>query len=300
MKKTRERPPVTFVLLTRFNLPSGGYEGLLRSDAWLKKRIILFERYCLPSVMAQTDQDFIWIVYFDPASPDWLQRKIKAWSAYGNFHALFRERVLLADKQRDMEERVGAPISRLLTANLDNDDGLATDFVASLRAAAPDTGRHVLTIEHGLVLSGHRLFLHRDGHNAFAGVVEDFEGAITCWAHAHNRLHDHMPSLQLQGPPGWLQVVHGDNVSNRVRGQRIDPAPYLTAFIGIEGAEAPCQVENLKERLVRRPARTVGEVARAMAKAIIATVFGMDGIDRSKMAWRQVSSLIEKRSGGAR
>jgi hypothetical protein len=44
----------------------------------------------------------------------------------------------------------------------------------------------------------------------------------------------------------------------------------------------------------------VGEVARAMAKAIIATVFGMDGIDRSKMAWRQVSSLIEKRSGGAR
>jgi hypothetical protein len=293
MMKTTAGPSVTFVLLTRFNLPSGGYESLVRSDAWLRKRIVLFERYCLPSVMAQTDQDFIWIVYFDPASPDWLQRKIKAWSAHGNFCPLFRDRVLLADKRRDIAERVGRPISRLLTANLDNDDGLSTDFVASIRAAAPDTGRHVLTIEDGLVLRGQRLFLHRDGHNAFAGVIEDFDGSVTCWAHAHNRLHHHMPSIQLRGAPGWLQVVHGDNVSNRVRGRRVDPDRHRTAFIGIDGAEAPCQVESLKEGLVRRPARTISE-------AVIGTVFGTGGIDRSKMAWRQVSSLIEKRSGGAR
>lgn len=299
MTTTSLLPPITFVLLTRFNLPTGGYESLVRSDAWLRKRVVLFERYCLPSVMAQTDQDFIWIVYFDPASPDWLQRKIKAWSAYGNFCPLFRERVLLADKQRDMVERAGAPISRLLTANLDNDDGLAAGFVASIRAAVPERGRHVLTIEDGLVLSGQRLFLHRDGHNAFASVVEDFEGCITCWADAHNRLHHHMPSLQLKGAPGWLQVVHGDNVSNRVRGKRVAPDAYLPAFIGIDAVEAPCQAESLRERLVRRPARTLSELARAMAKALVGTVFGAAGIDRSKIAWRQFSSLIEKRGGGA-
>jgi len=38
------------VLLTRFNLPSKGFEGMITAkEGWLTDRIALFEFYCLPS-----------------------------------------------------------------------------------------------------------------------------------------------------------------------------------------------------------------------------------------------------------
>lgn len=80
---TKVIDPPAYVIFTRFNLPSKGYESVVRStDDWLQKRVELFERFCLPSVMAQTDQDFSWIVYFDPHSPAWLMHKIYAWQSY--------------------------------------------------------------------------------------------------------------------------------------------------------------------------------------------------------------------------
>ena len=66
------------VLLTRFNLPSAGFESIVRAqDGWLKDRIELFERYSIPSVQAQTSQAFHWIIYFDPESPEWLKGRIQ-------------------------------------------------------------------------------------------------------------------------------------------------------------------------------------------------------------------------------
>ncbi len=42
---------VDHVLLTRFNLPTPGVEGLIRArEGWLQDRIELFELYCAPSV----------------------------------------------------------------------------------------------------------------------------------------------------------------------------------------------------------------------------------------------------------
>ncbi|MBY8850425.1 putative rhamnosyl transferase, partial [Saccharothrix sp. MB29] len=67
------------VVLTRFNLPSVGAESVVRAqEGWLTKRVGLFERYCLPSVAAQTSSDFRWLIYFDPESPQWLKDRIAA------------------------------------------------------------------------------------------------------------------------------------------------------------------------------------------------------------------------------
>src|SRR4051794_13915942 len=61
------------VILTRFNLPSRGVEGIIRAQPdWLRNRWRLFERYCAPSIEHQADSNFSWIVYLDPMSPSWL------------------------------------------------------------------------------------------------------------------------------------------------------------------------------------------------------------------------------------
>ena len=55
---------------------------------------------------------------------------------------------------------------------------------------------------------------------------------LTCWSDWHNQLGRHMDVVEVEGEPGWLQVIHGANVSNRVRGTMTDPARYRALFPG--------------------------------------------------------------------
>lgn len=280
-----------YVFFTRFNLPSKGYESYVRSaENWLHKRVDLFERYCLPSVAAQTDQDFAWIVYFDPHSPAWLMRKIETWQRYVRFHPIFREEVSLAEKHADIAAHL-TPRQRLISTNLDNDDGLALDFVARIKAVRPSHPRCAIFLANGLVLNGSRVFLNRDRQNAFCSVSEPWHEPITCWAHPHNALSRHMPFMSVDGPPGWLQVIHGDNVSNRVRGRRVAPGKYRSNFVALETAADPALGELLRERFVRVPVRTMTETVRATAKHTILWTLGPQGIDRAKNLWRRRNFL---------
>lgn len=64
-------PVVQQFLLTRFNIhdvADAGNAGVSRR--WLKQRLNLFERYCVPSVAAQTLADFEWLIFCDEATAD--------------------------------------------------------------------------------------------------------------------------------------------------------------------------------------------------------------------------------------
>ena len=69
----------THVIMTRFNMPTPGRESHIRSrPGWLAGRFELFERYCLPSIAAQTTRDFHWVVYFDVETPPEFRARIEA------------------------------------------------------------------------------------------------------------------------------------------------------------------------------------------------------------------------------
>jgi hypothetical protein len=280
-----------YVIFTRFNLPSKGYESYVRSsENWLTNRVKLFERYCLPSVMAQTDQDFTWIIYFDPQSPEWLMRKIEGWRSYSRLRPIFREEVSFEEKHQDIAANV-LPRPRLISTNLDNDDGLAHDFVARIKAVQPVGPRCAIFLANGIILSEDRTFLIRDRQNAFCSVSEGWHQPVTCWAHPHNALSQHMPFVSVDDQPAWLQVVHGGNVSNRVKGRRISPGRHRPNFVALETATDPTLKEQLQEVLVHTPTRTARELARATAKHAILGTLGPDGIDRAKNIWRRQKIL---------
>jgi hypothetical protein len=278
--------PVSHVLLTRFNLPSRGHESFVRAkDNWLRDRVQLFERYCLPSVRAQTCQDFSWLVYFDPASPGWLVDWVRGHQAQGHFRPVFREEVPATDLLADIRAAVPDP-SRgdLLTTNLDNDDSLADDFVARVQEADGTGPRAAIFIADGLIIRGQHVFGRVDTYNAFCSVRETWAQPVTCWSAWHNLLPQHMPTVVLRGGPGWLQVVHGSNVSNRVRGQRVRPSAYDRQFPGIlTGLPEPTAWDFAQDALVGRPARVLRESGRAVAKSTVERLFGRDGLDRAKL-----------------
>ncbi|MFZ3453862.1 glycosyltransferase [Arthrobacter sp. 7Tela_A1] len=273
-------------LITRFNLPTPGPESLVRArDGWLRERAELFERYCLPSVAAQTQTAFRWVIYFDPESPGWLKDRIREWSAGGAFTPVFRASVENGQLLADLRSLAAGPAAEVMTTNLDNDDGLAADFVERLQQAAAQArgGRSALYLPRGLILSGRRLFARTDRTNAFCSVVEPWADAVTCWSDWHTMLGRTMPVREVQGPPGWLQVVHGGNVSNRIHGVRVAPDNYRGLFPGLlSGAERPSAAERRYELLLGTPRRAVRSGLRTAARNVLLKLAGKDGIDRVK------------------
>ena len=259
-------PDLDHVLLTRFNLPSQGRESLIRAqDGWLRNRVELFEKFCLPSVGAQTVSNINWIIYFDPESPSWLMERIPEMAAGGTFVPIFRASVSPIELVSDLLDVVGQPKGLLVTTNLDNDDGLAVDFAERLQQQAGTLGtRTALYLSRGLILSGSRLYLRVDRRNAFCSVVESWDEPATCWADWHNLLGLSMPVVEISGAPAWLQVVHGRNVSNRVHGRLVSPQLYGGKFPAIPAATVcPSENELRWELLVAIPVRFLGEQGKS-------------------------------------
>jgi hypothetical protein len=62
--------PFRHVLLTRFNARfAAKWTELCLDPAWLGHRFSLFERFCYPSVQAQTSTGFTWLVFFHEGTP---------------------------------------------------------------------------------------------------------------------------------------------------------------------------------------------------------------------------------------
>jgi hypothetical protein len=272
------------VIVTRFNLPSAGPESVIRrKEGWLRDRMELFERYCMPSVMAQRNQQFEWIIYFDPESPEWLRQRIGEQAEKKIYVPVFRASVDSADLVDDIRRVTGQRGSRLITSSLDNDDALAIDFIERIQAAAPHSGRTAIYLVRGLIKRDRQLYLRPDRHNAFPSVVEDWTAPSTCWSDWHTLLGKHMAVLELHDGPGWLQVIHNSNVSNRVRGRLTSPAGYRTLFPGLlDDVRVPRVVEAAADVVAGRSWRAARDYFRSMVKGVIMLLAGKDGLDRVK------------------
>lgn len=277
-------PNIDHVILTRFNLPSAGRESMVRAqEGWLQQRAVLFERYCLPSVKLQDIKDFHWIIYFDPESPDWLLEKIELWSNDGTFTPIYRAEIGHSDLISDLKAVTGGCGDVLITTNLDNDDGIAHDFVRRLQEVTVVVPRAVLYLTNGLIKQDRKLYIRKDRSNAFCSVREGWTEPACCWADWHNRLGLQMPVVEVGGAPAWLQVVHGLNVSNRVRGRRVALNGYSANFgLLISDVLAPGPRELGAEMVWKTPYRVANEMGRAVVKRIVLQVAGKNGLDRLK------------------
>ena len=287
---------VDHVLLTRFNLPSQGVENLIRArEGWLRERVALFERYCLPSVEQQRGDRPAWIVYVDPESPAWLLGRMEAWRTDGVLTPVLRESVSREELVSDLRGVVPDPGDVLVTTNLDNDDGLALDFSARVREVTTGHERSAVYLTHGLIASPDGLYRRTDRHNAFCSVREPWVEPVTAWATYHNELPRMMPAVLLGGPPGWLQVVHGANVSNRVRGRLVSPRGHRHLFAADALADVePSRADVTRDLVVRYPVRTLRDGIRSGLRAGALRVLGKERYGKVKMV---VTSRIRGTEG---
>ncbi len=268
---------IKHLILTRFNVASPGREQAIRlKPGWLEKRFQLFKDYCLPSVAYQTNKNFEWIIFFDEKTPAEYMEKIKSLQSVFPFRI---EYTSLFDMSKICPQLVSerADTKWLLTSRLDTDDILAIDFIERLQNSLEPLESKVINFPNGLILSltGKKpaLYTDIDKSSPFVSLLEPFTDNIdTIWKKVHREVDEIAPMVQLGGAPAWLQIIHGDNIANRVRGVRVRIAAYNNKFPlldKIKGTKEEAANDVYIENMLLTPVRYCRESARAVAKKIL-------------------------------
>jgi len=263
-------------VLTRFNIASPGRESNIRNrPGWLTRRFELFERYCLPSMAAQTERRFQWIIYFDENTPEQFRGRIAQAQSMVPFEARFVGITRMSDVARDVIERVKPGTQRVLTTRLDNDDAVSSAFLANVRIAAeqsPDDT--VLNFPHGFALRDGRLYTAYDSSNPFTSLVEDCQDIQTIWSAQHRELGTKWRLKQVDVRYLWLQIVHGENVANRIKGMRVRKEAGLADFAALrdDDFQPNSRVSMMFDNLVLYPLRTLRELAIDILRPVIRIV----------------------------
>ncbi len=216
-------------VLTRFNLRVA-YSGsdlqgqpVLGPD-WMRERIELFERYCLPSMVHQLNQNFTWLVLLDQATDPEFMARLE--SHQEKFPAMRTLRMPPIENDLQISQRVGALVDDrtelLLTTRLDNDDAFHEQAIETIQAKARKR-REFLNFRVGWTQDGTTAWLrfHKYGH--FITLVEPRtrDPFLTVYnGLAHGRSKRLAPVRQIAREPFWLETIHSRNVKNRLPGER--------------------------------------------------------------------------------
>jgi hypothetical protein len=223
-------PNVGHVLMTRFNIRYGTFANTRAlSPEWLAGRMELFRKFTVPSVATQSRLPDAWLVFFDEETPEATRDQFRQLAAQlpllraeycGNLVSEEFASQLWVERVRG----VMAPATEwLITTRLDNDDALHRRFIETVQSLARPGVREFLNPTCGLILENGKLYRDRHDSNPFITLSEPAADCRTVFIDGHTRVASHWPVRQFALPDAWIQVVHGGNLVNRVRGVLISP-----------------------------------------------------------------------------
>ncbi|MEM1002532.1 MAG: glycosyltransferase [Bacteroidota bacterium] len=214
-------------LITRFNLRykewSATKNGInVTSSDWLNKRFELFNAFCLPSVLNQSNKNFKWIICFDIDTSPKFKSIIKELSEEhffiipvfidDGYNSITVLRKTIEDNQKTDNEY-------LITSRLDNDDSIHKDFIRGIQNAFDPKEGLVIDLVNGyqLMLPKNRKTLAirrmRTPYNHFLSLVESTSYFNTIFQKWHLDWKVNITKT-VESDGLWLQVIHDSNLVN--------------------------------------------------------------------------------------
>lgn len=227
------------IVLTRFNVKTKGKESKIRIQPnWLNNRFELFETYCYPSVKAQTNQNFLWLIYFDSQTPEEYKERIsKFCKEFPKLHPYYIDEWTTENVHNAIQSIIPEGTEFLLTTRLDNDDGVNCQFIDVLHQHDFNDTDWYYNFKDGLTYSDGYAYVHQDKSNAFLSRLEKIDSYKTAWELPHPDVEETGRISQLELPHAWLQVIHGENVSNKIRGSVISPKEWVSSYASLTKLE---------------------------------------------------------------
>jgi len=237
---------VQHFILTKFN--QGLYTEPLRDktgqkiqrDQWMKQRLALFEKYCLPSIINQVNQEFTWLLLLDPQTPKkYLRRLARYKNAYHNI------RLCLGGWfDSHLKRMIKQGTKFLITTRIDNDDALHQKAIRYIQNSFRQQELQLVGFPLGYHLEGDRLYLNKSGSYSFLSLIEKVrrvDGRLqikTVRCPHHLRFYK-TSKIRFLKPdtPMWLQIIHGRNLVNQAKGSPVPLDELNRRVFGITGKE---------------------------------------------------------------
>lgn len=212
-------------LLTRFNLKNKAWKktndevhkGL--TENWLDKRFYLFKTYCLPSVMNQTNKNFVWILIFDIDTPSKYQTEIKTLTRkHANIIVIYADgfNELLPTLKSEIKIHLEKDDNYIITTRLDNDDIIHKDFIKTIQNLYNPIENLVIDLRKGyqLILEDKtEIRKFYDSYNPFISVVEAASNYDTVLSKEHSDWKQ-SPLKTNKSKSLWIQMIHDQNQAN--------------------------------------------------------------------------------------
>lgn len=214
-------------ILTIFNVQKG-IPGLLsdpNDKSWLEHRFKLFDKFCYPSVLAQSNQDFKWIVLFNVDTPDIFKDEIKKYSVWGNFIPVYIKTTTAKDTNRIFREIIPEYLTDgseyLITTRIGSDDIICKDYIEMVQNCFDGQKLQFINFSNGYAWNYNSWKIYskkmRPGH--FISLIEKIDNFKTVrTGDGFAELHQVGPIREIETKPTWIQGIHGRNITNQVGG----------------------------------------------------------------------------------
>ena len=213
-------------IITRFNLRAKEWQFTKNStkvldENWLKNRFELFEKYCLPSLLSQTNKNFEWVIYFDTETPAFYKDKIEVYrQKLPNLIPVFVENMELflpsiqAHIKNNNQEYV-------ITTRLDNDDCVSKYFVDEIQKNFNKQTYEALDFVDGYSLQispDFKLGKKRHLYNPFISLVEKKQNPTSVWSRSHTSWKRETRIKRILNNRIWMVIIHQENKVNEFDG----------------------------------------------------------------------------------
>ena len=211
-------------IITRFNLRKQGWNTTrektqVLTDAWMENRLNLFEQFCYPSVRAQTQQNFTWLVFFDTKTAAKYKKRIHSLALrFPQFKPKYIDGMdeFLPSIKGEIGNLLHKPY--LITSRLDNDDCLHEDYVKTIQGEFARQDFMAIDIIDGLTLQIEprvRLGRRRHVNNPFISLIERADNFASVWSRERHGEWKKVSKIKtIQNHALWLSIIHKENKAN--------------------------------------------------------------------------------------
>lgn len=221
-------------LITRFNLRSAksGWNKDKRnvstlSDDWMEHRIALFQKYCFPSIIKQSNKNFIWLIYLDVTTAKPHRQQLEKLTniqhpeiklIYVDGYDKFLEqhpKDVLAFRQKINDY--------IITSRVDNDDLLHEDYIARVQNEFKNQSfmavNFIKTYNYQ-TFPPHKLFVNIRFSNQFISLIEKISGSLprTCYSRGDRFWNRKGEIIQIHRGVYCMEIIHEKNLLNDLSG----------------------------------------------------------------------------------
>ncbi len=218
-------------LFSRFNinhlahLPDG-HPIALDAD-WFNNRLELFYKYTYPTVVDQTNKNFIWIVLVDERTEISLIEKLEELDISKIFSILKVGEYGYLQRVKDLIGKESGPQDEyIISTTLDTDDGIFPEFIDVIQELFKKSDLKVpygVNLSKGFIVDTVSGIFHSKSFlsNPFFSLIEGKQDFKSVCCLPHHLLSCNFVTINYTDSPLWIQNIHSNNLINSVKGRPV-------------------------------------------------------------------------------